>query len=427
MNEYKGIYYNESTETQKFYEGGAHFKYSSLYNILETLHIKQNTRQNSQPSRNIQQPQPQYQQAYNHTLTQIQLDKQKQITFTNMKTRNNNVNASHKEKESQTIMNYNCKKTNKQKLSLSTNQKQTTTIASGNVNQPQSYGIPLGNITNQYQSKRNNHNIHNSIFNGKANSISKNKGEDKKKSTTHKDSVNKNQMNSNSNININRIKQFNLNVVGGHSVTLRKKVNGISNNNNNHFSASVTTKNRRIVSSVPKTKNSLCKSLDEEKLNSPTSIRKNKKSRNANANTSAIGFKSINLSKSHKKTISTQSLYTMNNKTMTQNNVNNNKPNNINAGSNNNSNTIKKKKYEIINSTHYNNNISINPSILRNHNNYTQLYLKRKLNKDKDDSTNLGMFSNSNNNNIVTTQRKTNHKQINHMYNHKRVLSKGKN
>jgi hypothetical protein len=117
----------------------------------------------------------------------------------------------------------------------------------------------------------------------------------------------------------------------------------------------------------------------------------------------------------------------MNNKTMTQNNVNNNKPNNINASCNNNSNTIKKKKYEIINSTHHNNNININPSILRNHNNYTQLYLKRKLNKDKDDSTNLGMFSNSNNNNIVTTQRKTNHKPINHMYNHKRVLSKGKN
>ena len=72
MKEYKGIYYNENTETQKFYEGGAHFKYSSLYKILECLHNKQTFRQNSQPFRNIKPP-PQYQQAYNHTLTQILL------------------------------------------------------------------------------------------------------------------------------------------------------------------------------------------------------------------------------------------------------------------------------------------------------------------------------------------------------------------
>ncbi|MCQ2821101.1 MAG: hypothetical protein MJ252_27900 [archaeon] len=36
MNEYKGIYYGSSNE-QKFYEGGAHFKYSALYKILKKL------------------------------------------------------------------------------------------------------------------------------------------------------------------------------------------------------------------------------------------------------------------------------------------------------------------------------------------------------------------------------------------------------
>ncbi|MCQ2821584.1 MAG: hypothetical protein MJ252_30365 [archaeon] len=33
MNEYKGIYYGNNKE-QKFYEAGAHFKYSDLYNVL---------------------------------------------------------------------------------------------------------------------------------------------------------------------------------------------------------------------------------------------------------------------------------------------------------------------------------------------------------------------------------------------------------
>ena len=36
MEEYKGIYYGDDTE-QKFYEGGAHFKYSKLYKLLEIL------------------------------------------------------------------------------------------------------------------------------------------------------------------------------------------------------------------------------------------------------------------------------------------------------------------------------------------------------------------------------------------------------
>lgn len=36
MNDYKGIYYNNSNE-QQFYEGGAHFKYSELYKRLLTL------------------------------------------------------------------------------------------------------------------------------------------------------------------------------------------------------------------------------------------------------------------------------------------------------------------------------------------------------------------------------------------------------
>lgn len=40
MQEYKGIYYGEDKE-QKFFEGGAHFKYSSLYMILEYIAQKQ--------------------------------------------------------------------------------------------------------------------------------------------------------------------------------------------------------------------------------------------------------------------------------------------------------------------------------------------------------------------------------------------------
>ena len=37
MEEYKGIYYGDTNE-QKFYEGGAHFKYSDLYKFLEKLY-----------------------------------------------------------------------------------------------------------------------------------------------------------------------------------------------------------------------------------------------------------------------------------------------------------------------------------------------------------------------------------------------------
>ncbi len=33
---YKGIYYNDNTEEQ-YYEGGAHFKYSDLFNRLEKV------------------------------------------------------------------------------------------------------------------------------------------------------------------------------------------------------------------------------------------------------------------------------------------------------------------------------------------------------------------------------------------------------
>ena len=41
MEEYKGIYYGDETE-QQFYEGGAHFKYSKLYKILEILSKERN-------------------------------------------------------------------------------------------------------------------------------------------------------------------------------------------------------------------------------------------------------------------------------------------------------------------------------------------------------------------------------------------------
>lgn len=37
MNEYKGIYYNNDDKEQKYYEGGAHFKYKDLYIILENI------------------------------------------------------------------------------------------------------------------------------------------------------------------------------------------------------------------------------------------------------------------------------------------------------------------------------------------------------------------------------------------------------
>ena len=47
LNEYKGIFYNENEEEeQKFYEGGAHFKYKDLYNILEEL-IKKEEKMNN--------------------------------------------------------------------------------------------------------------------------------------------------------------------------------------------------------------------------------------------------------------------------------------------------------------------------------------------------------------------------------------------
>ena len=41
MDEYKGIYYGDETE-QKYYEGGAHFKYIKLYKILERIARERN-------------------------------------------------------------------------------------------------------------------------------------------------------------------------------------------------------------------------------------------------------------------------------------------------------------------------------------------------------------------------------------------------
>ena len=40
MDEYKGIYYGDSTEP-KFFEGGAHFKYKDLYRCLEKIYKQQ--------------------------------------------------------------------------------------------------------------------------------------------------------------------------------------------------------------------------------------------------------------------------------------------------------------------------------------------------------------------------------------------------
>ena len=47
MEEYKGIYYGDETE-QQFYEGGAHFKYSKLYKILEILAKERNEKEKKQ-------------------------------------------------------------------------------------------------------------------------------------------------------------------------------------------------------------------------------------------------------------------------------------------------------------------------------------------------------------------------------------------
>ena len=43
MEEYKGLYYNDNTE-QQFYEGGAHFRCKDLYQILEELVKKANSK-----------------------------------------------------------------------------------------------------------------------------------------------------------------------------------------------------------------------------------------------------------------------------------------------------------------------------------------------------------------------------------------------
>ena len=47
MQEYKGIYYGDENE-QKFYEGGAHFKYEALWQILELIVIQQTTNQSKE-------------------------------------------------------------------------------------------------------------------------------------------------------------------------------------------------------------------------------------------------------------------------------------------------------------------------------------------------------------------------------------------
>ena len=44
MDDYKGLYYKETKE-QKFYEGGAHFSYEELYQILLYLKEEQDKKQ----------------------------------------------------------------------------------------------------------------------------------------------------------------------------------------------------------------------------------------------------------------------------------------------------------------------------------------------------------------------------------------------
>ena len=52
MEEYKGIYYNDDKE-QKYYEGGAHFKYKELYKILEELAKKINSKKIPKKIKNV--------------------------------------------------------------------------------------------------------------------------------------------------------------------------------------------------------------------------------------------------------------------------------------------------------------------------------------------------------------------------------------
>ena len=42
--EYKGIFYNDNQEKQ-YYEGGAHFRYIDLYNILDQIQRKEKKKQ----------------------------------------------------------------------------------------------------------------------------------------------------------------------------------------------------------------------------------------------------------------------------------------------------------------------------------------------------------------------------------------------
>ena len=54
MDNYKGLYYKESKE-QRFYEGGAHFSYEELYEVLLYLKDEQDKNQEikQQPKENI--------------------------------------------------------------------------------------------------------------------------------------------------------------------------------------------------------------------------------------------------------------------------------------------------------------------------------------------------------------------------------------
>lgn len=45
MAEYKGIYYDDNSK-EKYFEGGAHFRYKQLYKILEKLSAAQKIRLN---------------------------------------------------------------------------------------------------------------------------------------------------------------------------------------------------------------------------------------------------------------------------------------------------------------------------------------------------------------------------------------------
>ncbi len=105
-NNFKGIFYNVNEE-QKFFEGGAHFKYNDLYKILESIYkerIKSNsTEKNNNLSNNkiissykiLYQNQSRNFKPLVQSLTNKKNDNNKKL-YTSRNRNNNNINVNFK-------------------------------------------------------------------------------------------------------------------------------------------------------------------------------------------------------------------------------------------------------------------------------------------------------------------------------------------